>query len=70
MGCATSLECKNLSRQIRNVNMDKWDKVAGNICHPGIHAKFLQNPVALETLLKKQDASRLWKAPQIAYGGL
>ena len=53
MGCATSLECKNLSCQIRNVNMDKWDNVAGNICHPGIRAKFLQNPVALDTLLKK-----------------
>ena len=53
MGCATSLECKSLSRQIRNVNMNKWDKVAGNICHPGIRAKFLQNPVALDTLLKK-----------------
>ena len=53
MGCATSLECKNLSCQIRNVNMDKWDNVAGNICHPGIRAKFLQNPIALDTLLKK-----------------
>ena len=70
MGCATSLECKSLSYQIRNVNTNKWDKVAGNICHPGICAKFLQNPVALDTLLKKQDTSRLWNAPQIAYGGL
>ena len=68
MGCATSLECKNLSCQIRNVNMDKWDKVAGNICHPGIRAKFLQNPVALDTLLKKTGhkqivectSDRLW----------
>ena len=59
MGCATSLECKNLSRQIRNVNMDKWDKVAGKICHPRIHAKFLQNPVALDTLLTKTGCKQI-----------
>ena len=33
--------------------MDKWDKVAEKICHPGIRAKFLQNPAALDTLLIK-----------------
>ena len=59
MGCATSLECKNLSRQIRNVNMDKWDKVAEKICHPGIRAKFLQNPVALDTLLTKTGRKQI-----------
>ena len=59
MGCATLLECKSLSRQIRNVNTNKWDKVAGNICHPGIRAKFLQNPVALDTLLKKTGRKQI-----------
>ena len=39
--------------------MDKWDKVAGNICHPGIHAKFLQNPVALDTLLTKTGRKQI-----------
>ena len=39
--------------------MDKWDKVAGKICHPGIHAKFLQNPVALDTLLTKTGCKQI-----------
>ena len=39
--------------------MDKWDKVAGKICHPGICAKFLQNPVALDTLLTKTGCKQI-----------
>ena len=36
MGCSTSLECKRASRLIRNVDVDRWELVAGNICQPGI----------------------------------
>ena len=39
--------------------MDKWDKVAGKICHPGIRAKFLQNLVALDTLLTKTGRKQI-----------
>ena len=42
LGCSTSLECKNLSRQIRNVDGAKWEEEAGNICHPGISKIHLQ----------------------------
>ena len=51
--CSTSLECKNLSKLIRNVDESKWEEEAGNICFPGICAKFYQNPVAMDTLLYK-----------------
>ena len=49
--CSTSLECKNLSKLIRNVDESKWEEEAGNICLPGIRTKFYQNPVAMDTLL-------------------
>ena len=36
MGCSTSLDCKRASRSIRNVDIDRWNMVAGDICQPGI----------------------------------
>ena len=57
--CSSSLECKRLSRQIRNVDETKWEEEAGNICLPGIHAKFYQNPVAMDTLLYKTGKKRI-----------
>ena len=68
MGCTTSLECKRASRQIRNVDVDKWDKVAGELCQPGIQSKFLQNPPIIDMLLQKTGhktivectSDRLW----------
>ena len=56
LGCSTSLEYKNLSHQIRNVDEAKWEEVAGNICHPGIRAKFFQNPFAMD---REQKNSRM-----------
>ena len=55
MSCSTSLECKRALRLIRNVDVDRWELVAGNICQPGIRAKFLQNPPVMDTLLQKTD---------------
>ena len=68
MGCSTSLECKRASRQIRNLDINRWEHVAGNICQPGIRAKFLQNPPAMDTLISKTGmktivecaADKLW----------
>ena len=59
LGCTTSLECKNLCKQIRNVDNAKWEEVAGNICHPGIRAKFQQNPLAMDTLVHKTGSKRI-----------
>ena len=57
--CSTSLECKNLSKLIRNMDESKWEEEAGNICFPGIRAKFYQNPVAMDTLLYKTGNKKI-----------
>ena len=57
--CSTSLECKNPSKLIRNVDESKWEEEAGNICFPGICAKFYQNPVAMDTLLYKTGNKKI-----------
>ena len=68
MGCSTSLECKCASRSIRNVDIARWELVAGNICQPGIRAKFMQNPSVMDILIQKTGlktivecaSDRLW----------
>ena len=68
MGCSTSLECKSVSRQIRNVDVGRWENVAGEVCQPGIQAKFLQNLIVMDTLIHKTGrknivecaSDRLW----------
>ena len=59
MGCSTSLECKRASQQIRNLDINRWEHVAVNICHPGIRAKFLQNPPAMDTLISKTGSKTI-----------
>ena len=59
LGSTTSIECKDLSRNIRNYSESKWEQVAGNLCHPGIWAKFEQNPLVLNTLLTKTGEKRI-----------
>ena len=59
LSCATSWECKELSRQIRNVVDAKWDEVAGDLCYPGIRAKFQQNPYVLDTLIRRTGSKRI-----------
>ena len=53
LGSTTSIECKDLSKNIRNFSESRWEQVAGDLCHPGIRAKFEQNPLVLDTLLSK-----------------
>ena len=59
LGCSTSLKCKILSKQIRNVDDSKWDKVAGTVCYPGIQSKFQQNPYAMDILIRKTGNKRI-----------
>ena len=59
LGSTTSIECKEISRNIRNYDDNKWEQVAGNLCHPGIRAKFAQNPIVLNTLLTKTGDKRI-----------
>ena len=59
LGCTTSLECKTLSKQIRNVDNSKWEEVAGTICYLGIQVKFHQNPYAMDMLICKTGSKRI-----------
>ena len=57
--CTSSLECKNLSKQIRNVDERKWEEEALDTCLPGIRAKFYQNTHVMDTLLNKTGMKRI-----------
>ena len=57
--CTTSLECKNLSKQIRNVDERKSEEEALNTYLPGICAKFYQNANMMDTLLNKTGMKRI-----------
>ena len=59
MGCSTSLECKTFSKQIRNIDEAKWEEVAGDVCYPGIKAKFYQNPHVMDCLMLKTGSKRI-----------
>ena len=59
MGCTTSLECKTLSRQIKNVDVNRWEEIACSVCKSAIRAKFQQNPVAMDTLLHKTGQKQI-----------
>ena len=59
LGSTTLIECKDHSRNIRNYSESKWEQVAGNLCHPGIRAKFEQNPQVLNTLITKTGDKRI-----------
>ena len=56
---SSSQECKELSRQIRNVKDEKWAEQAGELCFPGIRAKFFQNPYCMDTLITKTSTKRI-----------
>ena len=53
MGCKTSFDCKQLSWSIQNVNTQKWEAVAMNMCEPGIREKFIQNPHLMDALIRR-----------------
>ena len=59
MGCSTSLECKTFSKQIRNIDEAIWEEVAGDVCYPGIKAKFYQNPHVMDCLMLKTGSKRI-----------
>ena len=58
---ASSLQCKQLSRQIGNYNQQKWISNARKICEPGIKAKFVQN-ATLNRLLHSTGSKTLAEA--------
>ena len=51
----SSLECKQLSREILDYDEDNWRQVVFNMCCPGIEAKFAQNEELKEVLMDTED---------------
>ena len=55
MGCKTSFDCKQISWSIKNVDSKHWDAVAMSLCEPGIREKFVQNPILMDTLIRRTE---------------
>ena len=55
LSTSTARECKNLSSEITNLNVDAWETVAKERCKPGIQCKFEQNPRLMDCLLETKD---------------
>ena len=58
MRAETALECKNLARDIKNFEPERWKQMAKASCTPGILAKFKQN-LPLANLLKSTGDKKL-----------
>ena len=44
MATTSPSKCKELGRQVKNCNIEEWNKNAKELCFPGILCKFQQNP--------------------------
>ena len=40
----TLYECKKLGRNVKNCNIEAWNRAAMDLCYPGLLSKFQQNP--------------------------
>ena len=52
---SSGLECKKLSREIKNYRHEEWKNIAADLSEPGIAAKFDQNPTLKALLLSTGD---------------
>ena len=53
--CKSALDCKYLSKAIKNYDHDKWSQNAKHLCEEGIKAKFLQNAPLRDLLLSTKN---------------
>ena len=51
MQAPTPLMFKNLGKEVKNCDMEKWNGAASELCYPGLLEEFKQNP-GLSTFLK------------------
>ena len=58
MQADTALECKTLSKEIKNCDSVKWNSAAAKECFPGILSKFQQN-VGIASYLKNTGSKTL-----------
>ena len=52
---SSGLECKKLSREIKNYRHEEWKNIAAVLSEPGISAKFDQNPTLKSLLVSTGD---------------
>ena len=50
LNCEIALDAKRLGYKINGFDMQRWSTDGYNICHEGIKAKFVQNPLLLQML--------------------
>ena len=55
MSSESSLDCKILSKDIKQYNHERWKQNAKALCTPGILAKFKQNPTLRKLLLSTKN---------------
>ena len=55
LAAKSGLDCKRLSKNIKNYRHDEWVRVAKGLSEPGIIAKFNQNPQLIELLMKTDN---------------
>ena len=55
MNCEDAADCKEVSRDITNLDRTGWAKSAESLCYHGIKAKYAQNNHLLDTLLNTGD---------------
>ena len=59
MGARTLLDCKIHGSKVKNFRKEEWDGKAKELCQPGIHAKFQQNPDLFSTLCEKTSTKTI-----------
>ena len=52
LSASSSLQCKQLARNIASYDHSDWSIKAKELCYPGIKSKFEQNPSLMEVLQK------------------
>ena len=68
MKAISGLECKRLSKEIKNYSHEDWKKTAKQTSEPGITAKFLQNPKLLKTLVSTENKKLVESSKDTLWG--
>ena len=68
LNCEDVADCKEVSRDITNLNRKDWIESAETLCFEGIQAKFLQNEHLMEKLLDTGDKTLVEASYDEAWG--
>ena len=68
LNCEDAADCKEVSRDIANLNRKNWVESAETLCFEGIQAKFLQNEHLMEKLLDTSDKTLVEASYDEAWG--